>query len=73
MVKVTALLPDGSRFARDYPDSFFDAAWRLHMQGRTGQDIADALIDYAWPVPPQIIDVILDEHTPGAKSLRLWC
>lgn len=73
MVKVTALLPNGSRFERDYPDSFFDAAWDMHLHGKRGMAIVDALIDYAWPVPPTIVDVIRDEGTPTAKSLRLWC
>jgi len=73
MVKVTSLLPDGSRFERNYPDSFFQKAWDMHMHGRRGREIIDVLIDHNWPVPPQIVDVIQDEGLPSAKSLRLWC
>lgn len=73
MVKVTSLLPDGSYFSRNYPDSLFDEAWDMHLHGKRGGEIVAALIDHDWPVPPQVVDVIRDEGTPGAKSLRLWC
>lgn len=73
MVKVTSRLPDGSYFSRDYPDEFFATAWDMHMRAKLGKELIAELIDYEWPVPPQIVDVIQDEGTRQAKSLRIWC
>jgi len=73
MVKVTSLLPDGSYFSRSYPDDFFDEALAMHLHGKLGTEIVAKLIDHDWSASPQIVDVIRDEGTPGAESLRLWC
>lgn len=73
MVKVRALLRTGVNIELEYPDSFFDAAMRLHVKGRRGQEIVAELIDHDWPAPLMIVDVILNGGQPGAKSLRLWC